>query len=48
MYREIHLGKRRYLHYGYSLKRVALGVEIAYKAKQVSLDLLFFWISLEW
>ena len=48
MYREVRLGKHRYLHYGFSLRRVALGIEIAYKAKQVSLDLVFFWISLEW
>lgn len=48
MYREVHLGKRKYLHYGFSLKRIAFGLEIAYKARQVSCDFLFFWVSFEW
>lgn len=48
MYREIHIGKRRYLHYGFSLKRISIGFEIAFKARQVSCDLVFFWVSLEW
>ena len=48
MYKEVHFGKRRYLYYGYDFKRVAIGFELAFKARQVGLDLVFFWVNFEW
>jgi hypothetical protein len=48
MYREIKIGKRGnvWLHYGYSHMRLALGITIS--PNNFELDLVFFWIGLEW
>jgi hypothetical protein len=45
MYKEIQLSKRSYLTVGYSPTRFALGFSV--DKYSISIDFLFFWISIE-
>ena len=45
MYKEYKLGKRSWFTTGYSLTRIALGISI--DKYSISVDFLFFWISIE-
>jgi hypothetical protein len=48
MHTEIKIGKKgnRWFHYGYSHRRLALGIVIS--PNNFDLDLIFVWIGLEW